>query len=378
MRTYTKGKYMNRSMVSSIWFGILIFLSIVDNITSSSVVVIGHRGASGYLPEHTLPSKALAYGQGVHYLEQDVALSKDNIPIVIHDIYLDEVSNVASEFPGRNRSNGRFYVIDFTVKDIKRLRASERFNRQTGNPVFPNRFPLHQSTFHLVTLDEELEFIAGLNKANLDNKRQVGAYVEIKDIPFHAAENRWNISEIVLDVLKKYNYTERSDNIYLQCFDTDELIRIRFQLKSHLKLIALLTTNRYRSEYSQTDYTFWTSRNGIANLSMFVDGIGPHHTQLYEQNNILEPSELYYEARKHNLTIHPYTFRSDVNLEPFLTFDVMLQFFIDTLQIDGLFTDQPDKVIAYIKSKEEQSNQGTMFHSFSFAFLMFFIVIITL
>jgi len=286
--------------------GILIFLTGVESIKSSSVLVIAHRGASGYLPEHTLPSKALAYGQGVDYLEQDVVLSKDDVPIVIHDIYLDEVSNVASEFPTGNRSDGRFYVIDFTVAQIKTLHASERFSRYTGEPIFSKRFPLNQSTFHLHTLAEELEFIAGLNKANIDNNRQVGVYVEIKDPSFHRSQNRSNISEIVLDVLRKYNYTKRTDNIFLQCFDIEELQRIRLQLKSDLKLVGLLTDNTDRSEYSKTDYTYWTSEIGVEDMSTFVDGIGPHYTQLFDQGNTLEPSKLFNDARKYNLFIHPY------------------------------------------------------------------------
>ena len=62
-------------------------------------VVIAHRGASGYLPEHTLASKAMAYAMHPDYLEQDVVLSKDDVPIVIHDIHLDAVTNVAAVYP---------------------------------------------------------------------------------------------------------------------------------------------------------------------------------------------------------------------------------------------------------------------------------------
>ncbi|CAF2528534.1 unnamed protein product [Rotaria sp. Silwood2] len=370
-------KDIGLSMGSIICFAILIFITNVENVKSSSVVVIGHRGASGYLPEHTLPAKALAYGQGVDYLEQDVVLSKDNVPIVIHDIYLDEISNVASEYPTYNRSDDRFYVIDFTVAEIKKLRASERFSHETGRPIYSKRFPLNQSTFHLVTLAEELEFVAGLNKANIDNNRQVGVYVEIKEPSFHRNENRSNFSEIVLDILRKYNYTKRTDKIFLQCFDFEELQRIRLQLKSDLKLVGLLTDNKYRSEYSKIDYTYWISDVGIEDMSTFVDGIGPHYTQLFEQGNTLEPSKLYNDARKNNLFIHPYTFRSDVDLQPFGTFDIMLEFFIDKLKIDGLFTDHPDKVIRYIESKREQFNAGTKLNNFSF-FLKIVLLIMTL
>ena len=70
-------------------------------------IVIAHRGASGYLPEHTLEAKAMAHAMGADYLEQDLVLSKDDIPVVIHDIHLDEVTNVAERYPGRARKDGR-------------------------------------------------------------------------------------------------------------------------------------------------------------------------------------------------------------------------------------------------------------------------------
>ena len=75
--------------------------------------VIAHRGASGYLPEHTLESKAFAYALGADYIEQDIVATKDNELIVLHDITLDSVTNVEEKFPGRERADGKFYVRDF-------------------------------------------------------------------------------------------------------------------------------------------------------------------------------------------------------------------------------------------------------------------------
>ncbi|CAF3488091.1 unnamed protein product [Rotaria socialis] len=357
---------------------ILIFMIDISGTSSSSMIIIGHRGASGYLPEHTLPAKALAYGQGVDYLEQDVVLSKDNVPIVIHDIYLDEISNVASKYPARHRSDGRYYAIDFTLTEIKTLRASERFDHRTGKPIYPNRFPLNQSTFHLVTFEEELEFIVGLNKANIDNNREVGIYVEIKEPSFHKNESRSNFSEIVIDILRKYNYTKRTDKVFLQCFDLEELQRIRVQLKSDLKLVGLLSDEKHRSIYNKNDFSYWISEIGIEDMATFVDGIGPHYSDLYEQGTTLEPSKLFNDARKHNLFIHPYTFRSDANLQPFATFDAMLEFYIDKLKVDGLFTDHPDKVVRYIESKHKQSNTGIKLQSSSLALIILSIAVIIL
>ncbi|MCA9216274.1 MAG: hypothetical protein KDB27_24565, partial [Planctomycetales bacterium] len=106
-------------------------------------IVIAHRGASGYLPEHTLPAKALAYGMGADFLEQDVVLSRDGVPIVLHDIHIDTVTDVAKKFPNRKRGDGRFYAIDFDVAELKTLDVVERFDAQTKKAVFPNRFPEH-------------------------------------------------------------------------------------------------------------------------------------------------------------------------------------------------------------------------------------------
>ncbi|WP_369820296.1 glycerophosphodiester phosphodiesterase family protein [Tenacibaculum sp. SG-28] len=89
-------------------------------------VVVAHRGASGYLPEHTMEAKAMAYAMHPNFIEQDLVLSKDDIPIVIHDIYLDDVTDVARVFPKRKRENGRYYVIDFTFQELQKLQVTER------------------------------------------------------------------------------------------------------------------------------------------------------------------------------------------------------------------------------------------------------------
>ena len=103
---------------------LLVFLSCNNstmNKEKSKKIVIAHRGASGYLPEHTMEAKAMAYAMNPDYIEQDLVLSKDDVPIVIHDIYLDDVTNVAKKFSSKKREDGRFYVIDFTFNELKKL-----------------------------------------------------------------------------------------------------------------------------------------------------------------------------------------------------------------------------------------------------------------
>jgi len=103
-------------------------------------VIIAHRGASGYLPEHTLPAKALAYAMGADFLEQDVVATRDDQLVVLHDIYLDRVTNVAERFPGRAREDGRYYARDFDLGEMRTLKVTERLDAG-GLPVYPHRFP---------------------------------------------------------------------------------------------------------------------------------------------------------------------------------------------------------------------------------------------
>ena len=300
--------------------------------TKREKVVIAHRGASGYLPEHTLPAKVMAYAMGVDYLEQDVVLSKDNVPIVIHDIHLETVTDVAQKFPERKRNDGKFYVIDFTFDELKQLNVSERFDPTTNEAVFPNRFPLFKSNFKLHSLQDEIELIQGLNKSAGKN---IGIYPEIKEPAFHLKEGK-NISKIVLTILTEYGYKTKEDNCILQCFDAQELKRIRTVLKSELFLVQLIE--------------FKEDENNLEEFSTYADGIGPWIQQIIkgkDKNGKWIISDLVANAHKNNLKVHAYTFRAD-QLGGFKTFDELLNVALYKANIDGVFTDFPDKVVNFI------------------------------
>jgi glycerophosphoryl diester phosphodiesterase len=130
--------------------------------TMATPAVIAHRGACGYLPEHTLQAVELAHQQGADYLEQDVVLTADGIPIVLHDVTLELTTNVASLFEGRQRDDGLFYAIDFTLAEIKQLTAHERTDL-SGNAVFPDRYSGDGVHFEIPTLAEEIELVDALN-----------------------------------------------------------------------------------------------------------------------------------------------------------------------------------------------------------------------
>ncbi|MFK5959449.1 MAG: glycerophosphodiester phosphodiesterase [Lutibacter sp.] len=295
-------------------------------------IVIAHRGASGYLPEHTLPAKTMAYAMGADFLEQDIVLSKDNVPIVIHDIHLETVTDVAIQFSNRKREDNRYYVIDFTFEELKQLNVSERFDPLTNKAIYPNRFPLGKSSFKLHSLQEEIELIQGLNKSTGKN---IGIYPEIKDPVFHLKEGK-DISKIVLNILTKYGYKNKKDRCILQCFDANELKRIRTELKSELFLVQLM---EFKEEETR-----------LEEFSKYADGIGPWIQQIIigkNKDGTWQISNLVSNAHQLHLKVHAYTFRAD-QLGDFSSFDELLNVALYEANIDGVFTDFPDKVVKFL------------------------------
>ncbi len=331
--------------------------SMEDHMTDTKKLVIAHRGASGYLPEHTLAAKAMAYAMGADYMEQDLVMTKDNRVIVLHDHHLDQVTNVRNIFPDRKRSDGRYYVVDFTLAEIRTLSVLERFQVR-GNrmeAVFPDRFPLGKSYFRIHTLEEEIELVQGLNHTT---GRDTGIYPEIKSPGFHRKEGR-DISRAVLNILKEYGYTKKTDNIFLQCFDAKELKHIHNnllpELDMDLKLVQLLDGGE--------EYKPFFTKDGMKELAGFADAIGPSIHMIVLKDSTadnLKITPLVKAARQAGLKVHPYTFRMDKNMIPAYAenYDDLLNLFLFRIGVDGLFTDFPDKTIDFLKAHAREKKPG--------------------
>lgn len=320
----------------------------VTSTARSRPLVIAHRGACGYLPEHTLEAKALAFGLGADYLEQDIVVSRDDVLIVSHDIHLDRVTNVAEAYPDRHRADGRYYVRDFDLAELRQLAVWERFSDASGSAtVFPGRFPARSGHFSIATLDDELAMIAGLNHAS---GRKVGIYPEVKAPAWHHQEGV-DAARLLLEALARHGYRSSDDPVFLQCFDAAELRRIREDLGSRLSLVQLIADNAWGE--STTDYDFLRTEQGLREVAEYADAIGPWLKQVYT----LEPidgtpvsSGLVSRAHSLSLQVHPYTFRADA-LEPcFEDFATMVHWFADVTNIDGLFTDFPDLAISALRA----------------------------
>ena len=310
-------------------------------------LVIAHRGASGYLPEHTLEAKAMAYAQGADFIEQDLVMSKDDHVIVLHDLYLDTVTDVRDVFPNRARADGRYYVIDFTLAELRQLAVIERFDLADGikAAVFEQRFPLERSSFRIATCAEEIELIQGLNQSTGGS---VGIYPEIKNPAFHHDEGK-DIATAALKVLSTYGYRERSDRIFFQCFDAKELQRIHDDLLPAMNLdIALVQLLRTEPEDQAA-----VTPEGMKTIASYAAGIGPSMGLIVDSDSAaanLRITKLVEIANELGLVVHPYTFRRDL-LPPYAAdYDELLKIFLVDIGVDGVFTDFPDLTADFIKS----------------------------
>lgn len=269
---------------------------------------IAHRGASGYLPEHTREAVVMAHGLGAAYIEQDVVLSADDVPVVLHDIHLDDVSDVATRFPGRARDDGSHYALDFTLAELKQLAMRERFKPTTGERVFPKRYSGSGTVFRIVTLEESLAIIAGLNAST---GREAGVYPEIKRPAWHLTQGK-DLSAVVLPLLKRFGYEDKNDLCYLQCFEYDEVRRLREALGYRGRLIQLLGGGDKIGE-GNTDNARLRSREGLRELAKWVDGIGPPIGEIVKGDDAATRriTPLVADARAAGLAVHPYTARAD-------------------------------------------------------------------
>lgn len=317
--------------------GIMFLAMLAPAATPAAPLVIAHRGASGYLPEHTLEAKAVAHAQGADFIEQDVVLTRDDVPVVLHDVFLDAVSDAADIFPDRRRDDGRFYALDFTLAELRRLRLSERRDPKTGAQLYPERFPAGSGGFRIVTLAEELAFLSGLDRTT---GRRTGVYPEIKQPAWHRSEGH-DISPLVLQVLRDHGFATKDDRCYLQCFDADEVQRLRGPLGWRGRLVQLV------GDAPDAGPDPLLEAGALATLAATVDGIGPPLGRVIGPEG--RPTGLVAAAQRAGLVVHAYTFRRDKVPAFAADADTLLRMLVVDAGIDGIFTDFPDVCVAWLR-----------------------------
>ena len=318
-------------------------------VNSAEKIVIAHRGASGYLPEHTLEAKSMAYAMGAHYIEQDIVMTKDNVLIVMHDITLDRTTDVADKFPHKARDDNRYYAIDFTLKEIQTLSATERFflDETKKNQEYKTRFPINTSSFRVHTFEEEIQLIQGLNNSTGNN---IGIYPEIKQPIFHRNEGK-DLSSAIVSTLKNYDYKTKQSKLYLQTFCFEEL-KI---LKNEILPEAEIDLNLIQLVDNENTYPWIFEEDGMQRLANFADGIAPEKSLIVTNLSTVSSikiTQLVRRAHAAGLKVHPYTYRSDPGQMPSYvkSFEELLEKHYLDADVDGIFTDFPDKATRFLQT----------------------------
>ncbi|MDO5538297.1 MAG: glycerophosphodiester phosphodiesterase [Desulfovibrionaceae bacterium] len=312
--------------------------------------VAAHRGASGYLPEHTLPAKAMAYAMGVDYIEQDVVMSKDGKLLVMHDTLLDTTTDVAKRFPDRARKDGRFYSSDFTYDELRSLRVTERFDVKTGKPVFSGRFPDSPIAYQIPSLEEEFLQVQGLNKST---GRNVSVYVEVKE-PVFFQEQGLDILKATIDMMTKYGYNSMESKAILQIFDYEAVVRAR-ELGWKGELAMLVTASGQGHIDDKARHAWLQTDEGLRDVAKYATIYAPNFNLLAvptEDAKAYTISDLGDRARKAGMKLHSWTLREDSLPKGFRTFGEVLDVAFKTIKVDGMFSDFPDILVKYLKDND--------------------------
>jgi len=303
--------------------------------------VIAHRGACGYLPENTLEAFAVGHAMGADFIEMDVVLTADEELVVLHDLFLESVTDVAQRFPSRRQGDGHFYAIDFSLEEIHSLRVHER-TQPNGTAVFPLRFPASGNIFRVPSLAEVLVLVHGMNQSTGWNS---GLYIEPKSPAWHLNQNQ-DIVARLLNELSDFGYHSNEDRAVVQSFDATALKRAREELGCKLTLVQLTGDNQWAE--SDTDFDALLTGQGLAEVSEYANGIGPWLPQVVGTNPETGQPEsigLVEMAHQHDLFVHAYTLRPEQLPPEAGGLDSFVEFLIREVELDGVFTDYPDKTI---------------------------------
>ena len=344
-------------------------------------LVIGHRGASGYLPEHTLAAYELAIIQGADFIEPDLVSTKDGVLIARHEVNITETTDVASrpEFLPRRTTKvidgiteTGWFADDFTLAEIKTLHARQRlaFRPQQFNALY--RVP----TF--------IEVIALAKKWSHRTGRTIGVYPETKHPTYHKSRDL-ALEERLVKVLDAAGWNRRNAPVYIQSFEVGNLRKLN--ALTRVRLVQLIDANDVRLDgtidsdnYGPYDfkvsgdprtYADLVTPAGLAEIATYADGVGPWKRYIIgaratdangdgqaddvngdgavddADRTALPPTDLVRDAHAEGLVVHTWTFRNEAR---YLTADYgddpvheYLQFYC--LGVDGLFSDFPDTAL---------------------------------
>ena len=294
---------------------------------ASRPLIIGHRGASGHRPEHTLAGYRLAAEMGADFVEPDLVSTKDGVLIARHENEIGGTTDVAAKFPDRKttkmvdgQSIAGWFTEDFTLAEIKTLRAKERL-----------AFRSHQfdGQFEVATFDEVIVLAQELGR---ELRRPIGIYPETKH-PTYFRGIGLPLEEKLLAALEAHGWNTREAPVFIQSFESGNLRELR--KKTRVRLIQLV------SGAPAVDAA------GLKDIATYADGIGPEKRLLIPvdaQGNLLPPTDLVQRAHAAGLLVHTWTVRVEKEFLP-AGYKGRAESEFEQLRglgVDGIFTDFPD------------------------------------
>ena len=322
-------------------------------------IVIGHRGASAYRPEHTLGSYQLAIDMGADYIEPDLVSTKDHVLVARHENEISGTTDVAAhpEFAARRKTKTiddvpvtGWFTEDFTLAELKTLHAVERLpDLRPANRAF-------DGVYEVPTLQQVI---------NLAKREGVGIYPETKH-PTYFDSIGLSLEEPLVRALRANGLDRRNAHVFVQSFEVSNLQELSRELKVPLVQLTSASGRPYdfTANHDPRTYADLTSASGLRWVARYADGLGPDKNQIVPrdaQNRLLAPTSLVDDAHRAGLVVHPYTFRPENN---FLAEDhragnpaspeylrargnqpAELKLFFK-LGVDGVFADNPDTAVA--------------------------------
>ena len=337
----------------------------------NSPLVIGHRGASGFLPEHTLESYRLAIKLGADYIEPDLVATKDGVLIARHEPLIGDTdpatrdsTNVADhpEFASRETTKmldgfatTGFFASDFTLAEIKTLGAKQT---RGGRPTE------FDGKFEVPTLQEVIDLA---KRESRKRGRRIGIYPETKHPTFHQTLNL-PLEGRLVRVLDRNGLNKRKSPVFIQSFEQSNLKQLNTM--TPVRLVQLVDANdtdpitgepTYAAPFDRPyDWTvsgdpvlqartfgFFATDEGLAEIKTYADGIGPWKVYIIPTTgsgggDVKPPTNLIQRAHAHGLLIHTWTFRDDAFPTGYPGGPVEEYLAFYRLGIDGVFSDFPD------------------------------------
>lgn len=323
----------------------ILLLSIATMADFKKPLIIGHRGASGYRPEHTLAAYQLAIEMGADFIEPDLVMTKDKVLVARHENEISGTTDVATVYPERKTTKEidgikvtGWFIEDFTLQEIKKLRAKERLDFRDHS---------FDGKFEVPTLTEILKLVKAESKKY---KKNIGLYPETKH-PSYFKSIGLPLEESLIKELKKYGFNTKNSPVFIQSFELGSLRKLK--KLSPLPLIFLIDDPDkvpfdFVLEGKKTTYLELIQPESLKELSSWLVGIGPYKRYIVPVNakdEKLPPTQLIEQAHAVGLLVHPYTFRSE---DRYLHQDYKgdpaneyLEFY--KLGVDGVFSDFSDQ-----------------------------------